>query len=313
LKRISAITYILIIICLQHAARPTWAQSPFEENLDPSRVVWTNLLFQANKMLGTVIADVQLAFISSTEAESMLIASPKGIPVPMASAKVGYITVHRTFNPVFGSKITEEDQVWFNPNEATALGRVRLRRGNDDFKKIYRFTGQGVYRFRREPKNEQEVPLPPEKWTDVKETFYSHNLKQSGCSIVSERSILLYVASAASFSDNQDPISLYVFGKRQLFRVDLSAAGLQALKVKYIAKTRDNEVRKETTVEASKITIKTQPMDSDLNEAETFSFLGLHKNIVIFIDPTSRLPLQISGEVPKLGRVDLQLQKVILQ
>jgi hypothetical protein len=134
-------------------------------------VVWTNLLFQANKLLGTVIADVQLAFISSTEAESMLIASPKGIPVPMASAKVGYITVHRTFNPVFGSKITEEDQMWFNPKEATALGRVRLRRGNDAFKKMYRFTEQGVYRLSREPKNRKEALLALEKWTGVKETF----------------------------------------------------------------------------------------------------------------------------------------------
>ena len=40
-------------------------------------------------------------------------------------------------------------QVWFDPDDATAFGRTRLRQGKDDFKKIYRFTQQGVFRHRR--------------------------------------------------------------------------------------------------------------------------------------------------------------------
>jgi hypothetical protein len=46
---------------------------------------------------------------------------------------------------------------------------------------------------------------------------------------------------------------------------------------------------------------------------ENFSFLGLRKNIAIFIDPASRLPLQISGKLPKLGSLHLKLSEAVLR
>ena len=51
-------------------------------------------------------------------------------------------------------------------------------------------------------------------------------------------------------------------------------------------------------------------MESNLNDPEDFSILGLHKDIVFFIDARSRLPLQISGHIPGVGRVDLKLDEV---
>ena len=48
-------------------------------------------------------------------------------------------------------------------------------------------------------------------------------------------------------------------------------------------------------------------MESNLNDTEDFSVLGLHQDIVIFIDAKSRLPLQISGFVLGVGSVDLKL------
>jgi hypothetical protein len=41
--------------------------------------------------------------------------------------------------------------------------------------------------------------------------------------------------------------------------------------------------------------------------------MGLHKEIVIYIDPVSRLPLQISGNTPAAGRTDLKLRQVKLR
>jgi hypothetical protein len=41
--------------------------------------------------------------------------------------------------------------------------------------------------------------------------------------------------------------------------------------------------------------------------------MGLHKEIVIYIDPVSRVPLQISGNTPAAGRTDLKLREVQLK
>jgi hypothetical protein len=52
-------------------------------------------------------------------------------------------------------------------------------------------------------------------------------------------------------------------------------------------------------------------MDSELKEAENFSFLGLHSNIVIYLEPGSRLPIQASGDIPTIGTTQLKLNEVI--
>jgi hypothetical protein len=278
----------------------------------PARVLWSKLSFRGKAFSGSVSVDVQLTFLPSDRAQNVLIASPKGVPVSSESSTVGQIVVHRIIDPAFGSEITERDKVLFDPIQASALGRVRIRRGKDDFLKTYRFTNLGVYRIQKEPSNKKEVQLSPDKWTKVGESFYRHDLKRLGCSVASERSILLYLACTAPFSKSQQPLSVCVFGKRQLHRVDLSANGLQSLEVNYLEKKQDTQVAKQGKVDALKLTLQTQPLDTDLDDVENFSFLGLRKDIAIFIDPTSKLPLQISGKLPKLGTMHLKLSEVEL-
>jgi hypothetical protein len=52
-------------------------------------------------------------------------------------------------------------------------------------------------------------------------------------------------------------------------------------------------------------------MDSDLKQAENFSFLGFHSDIAIYIEPTSRLPIQAAGLIPTIGTAQLKLNEVI--
>jgi hypothetical protein len=217
--------------------------------------------------------------------------------------------------------VNVHNNIWFNPEDAAALGRVRLRRGDDHFKKMYRFTHQGVFRHRIEPKNKKEASLEPGRWTDIKDSFYPYDLTRLGCPFVSERSLLIFILAAVDFSSNNDPLSLCVFGKRQLHRVcvfgkrqlhrvKLQKQGLYPLSVNYIEK-KQTSARKMGTINTLKITITAEPMDSELKQAENFSFLGFHSNIVIYIEPTSRLPVQAEGVIPTIGTAQLKLNEVI--
>jgi hypothetical protein len=221
------------------------------------------------------------------------------------------MTINTTIDPTFRSPVNIHNRIWFNPVNAASLGRIRLRRGDDDFKKTYRFTEQGVFRHRIEPKNKKEDSLEPERWTDIKDSFYPYDLTRLGCPFISERSLLVFIVSAADFSRNNEPLSLCVFGKRQLHRVQLQKQGLHPLSVNYIEKTQQTTTRKQGTINALKITITAEPMDSDLKQAENFSFLGFHSNIVIYIEPTSRLPIQAEGVIPTIGTAQLKLNEVI--
>jgi hypothetical protein len=176
---------------------------------------------------------------------------------------------------------------------------------------MYRFTDQGVFRHRIEPKNKKEASLEPAHWTAIKDSFYPYDLTRLGCPFVSERSLLVFILSAVDFSKNNDSLSLCVFGKRQLHRVQLQQQGLHPLSVVYIEKTQQATIRKEGTINTLKITITAEPMNSGLKEAENFSFLGFHSNIVIYLEPTSRLPIQASGDIPTIGTAQLKLKEVI--
>ena len=296
------------LITLRPSAR---AQSFSQLELNPKQVQWTELSFHAKNFWVEVSSRVELKSFPVADVEAALLSTPKGVPVKTAKTEAYQMAINTTIDPRFRSPVQVHNNIWFNPKDTAALGRVRLRRGDDHFKKMYRFTDQGVFRHRIEPKNKQEATLEPERWTDIKDSFYPYDLTRLGCPFVSERSLLVFILSAVDFSRNNEPLSLCVFGKRQLHRVQLQKQGVFPLSVNYIEKTQQTTIRKEGTVNTLKITIAAEPMDSELKQAENFSFLGFHSNIVIYIEPTSRLPIQAGGVIPTIGRAQLKLNEVI--
>ena len=289
------------------------AQTYSQLVLDAGRVPWSSLTYQARSFVVDVDVDVRLESLSAEEVEAALIQARQGTALQVPDQGAYRLTNNIVIDSIVQPPVKIVNQVWFDPRDATALGRMRLRQGEDDFKKICRFTQQGVFRHRIEPMDDKEARKEPEKWTDVRDTFYAYNLDQLGCVNASERLLLIYIASAVEQFEDHQPLSVCVFAKRQLFRVKLEKAGLDPVNVDYIEKNQQDQHHRKEKVEAYKILLESQPLESDLDEVENFSFLGFHKNISFFIQPSSRLPLQISGEMPRAGKVTVKLHEVELK
>ncbi|MGD1987329.1 MAG: hypothetical protein PVF30_12625 [Desulfobacterales bacterium] len=281
--------------------------------LDANRISWTHLTFEAKSFMADVTAQLQLESMSADDVKAVLLKNKQGdaLPIPSTGA---YKLISNTSMDIIGkSPVNMDNQVWFDPRDATAFGRIRLRQGEDEQKKVYRFTKQGVFRHRKEPKDPQEAKQSPDKWTDELDTFYAYDLPELGCTNVSERLLLVYIASTAEELENDKPLSLCIFGKRQLFQVQLTSAGLENVEVDYIEKKQQSEQRRKGKIKAHKIVLESRPLKSDLEKVENFSFLGFQKNIAFFIDPKSNVPIQLSGEIPRAGKSTLKLQKVQLK
>jgi hypothetical protein len=95
--------------------------------------------------------------------------------------------------------------------------------------------------------------------------------------------------------------------------VQLKSAGIHSVKIDYIEKKLQTKHHRQGDVKTHKILLETKPLESNLEKVENFSFLGILKNIAFFIDPTSKLPIQISGEIPRAGSVTLKLHEVQLR
>ena len=304
-----------MLIPLTGVSNSTRAQSYTHIKLDPDRVPWTQLSYKIKNFTAEVNVQVQMESLPTAEVEAALIKSPQGTPINVCSPETNRITVHYMVDTIFMPPVNTINQVWFNPEDTAALGRIRLRRGKDDFKNVYRFTEQGVFRHQRKPQDKQESLKQPEKWTDVKDTFYAYNLDQLGCPNVTERLILIYIASAsaAEISKNMQPLSFCVFGRRQLFHVQLKPEGFHPLKIDFIEKNKQGDIRRRDDVQAIKIALDIQPLASDLKSVEDFTFLGFQEDIAIFIDPVSGLPIQSSGKISMVGNLTIKLHEVRLR
>lgn len=312
-RKIAGLTGLGMILNLMIFVGAAAAQSQTTLASDPHQVQWARLGFEAKRILSSVRVEVDLKSISASGVETELIASPRGEPVQPAIAGVYDLKVGRTIEPSFGKTVKLYDRIWFNPDNAAAIQRVRLRRGKDDSKKTYRYTQQGVFRLRNEPKDGKETRLEPEEWSDRRENFYPFETQARDCSVVNDPAVLLYLISAAPMMQKTDAVSLCLFGKKEVHHMRLRRDGVQILDVHYREKTSTNEVLRKGRVEAAKIILEAQPEESGADKGENFAFLELKKKIIFYIDPVSRVPLRISGGAAIAGRMELNLREVVFK
>jgi len=313
LRRIVGLLSLLFMLQSGFLTSTNRAWSFSDLKLDPEQVVWTDLFFKAQNFLVVCAIEVRLESFPAADVAASLMASPQGIPVETSTPTIDRVTVNTTIDPLFGPTVTLRNQIWFDPESANALQRIRFRRGEDDFQKMYRFTKKGVYRLRREPAGKQEVPLPPEQWTDVKESFYSYDPGQIGCTSVTESSVIPYIIGSERLTQDSEPLDLSVFHKRLLHHVQIVPSGVEQCEIRYTERSKQGEVQKQGLIDALRLSLRARALTAIEGEDEDFSFLGLKGDITITIDSGSGIPVQISGDIPTIGRVDLKLYDVRLR
>ena len=311
--RLSTSLILLCFVFVIYSRCPAWAQSFEPLNLEPTKVLWTDLSLRAGKTLVDVEVDIRLAPFSTLEFESIWKTYPQRIPLPTVCQGVYNLEVNRIIDYIFSRAVRLWNQVLFDPQKANSFYRVRLRRGKDDIERAYWFSGEGVHRLRRMPRVKAETSLDPAKWTDVRTSFYPYDLTRLGCPQVVDPMLLIYLLSAAPIDREGKILSLCVFGKQQLHRVTLGYQGLESLEVDYSLKSGEGTVREKGKVDGRMVTVKSVPLVSDKKNAENFSFLGMHEDIAIYLDPQLRIPLQVSGKIPTVGLVTLKLSEATLK
>jgi len=313
LKIICGISCLLLLFDCGFLSNSSRAQSTLPFKLEANDILWNRLSYRTKNFFVTVATDVHLKTIPTKEAGEFLITVPQGVALQAEGTQIFAITAHSVIDPLFGSTNTFQTKAWYNQKNTTVLQRIRLRQGNEKWKKTYRFTNKGVFRLRKKPNNSGEAKLPLERWTNVEESFFSYDLSNAGCLGILEPSVLLYLVSAIDFTLGKKNLNLCVFNKKQLHKVQIRPEGLKRLKVNYTEKSKEREISRKGEIEAVKLSIKTRSLAGKEKKAEPFSFLGLKGDFDIYIDRTSKIPVQICGQIPGLGKVKIRLQKIELR
>lgn len=305
------LTIGIVLLALLTAGGITGAASEPVQATGPDPVVWSRLQFRAATFMSKASIDVTLQPLDAAEAEAHFLSagdrnvvSPPGNQIRLISS---HIVVDHFMWPVEDVNV----QVWFAPENAAALQRIWTRSGAKMFIKRYRFTRQGVYRNRSEPETGQEAKLDWKQWTNIKERFFPH--PNAACSQVTDPLVLLHVVSSARDLMHQQPMQLCAFHKKVVHRVALIPRGKTELAVNFIERTGSDEIRRSEKIQTVNVSVNAAPLDPSTDEVDRFSFLGLRGDIIIYLDPRSGIPVQVSGDIPVIGRVDFKLQAVWLR
>ena len=305
---------LLLMIGLSAPLHVTPQTGAVAKRFDAHPVTWKRLLYRANHIFGNLTTEVQLDYLPARLIGDLLIKTSQGEPIQPVGRHIGSITVRSVINTLVGSNSEIVSDSLFNLNDASALRRIRQLKGKEFWQKTYRFTRGGVYRLRKRPNGPDEADQGMAHWTDIKESFYPYGSTSHGCLQVMEPSTLLYIFSSVDFSAEGDTLNLCVFNKKQVHDVHVRKHGHQRQTMSYEEILPQNNVIKNAAkIETLKISMTSRPLVGETEAAETFSFLGLKGDIEFLIDPASRIPVQISGRIPYVGRLDFKLEKVWLR
>jgi hypothetical protein len=273
-----------------------------ESKLDPSRVKWTSLDYKTHLLFFAMKIKVQMNQISLATSKAALL-TPKHGEGTMPQADP-------TYRIDLDTKIMGRNSfisLWFDP-DGTAFQRTQTDTGKKHRVKTYRILKNGYYSRQAKPK-ENEKDLPPNKWTDIGEGKDKFDKLPASGVIIAEPTALYYLISASPLNNPGDKYQEYIFTKHGIYQLNLHAVDYKKIEANF----KSYQGGKKTTIwndEYKVLHIRMRGVPIDPAGAGDFDFLGLKGDIDLYLDPDTRVLVQISGNADIIGYTDIKLRAV---
>lgn len=272
----------------------------------PRAAPWHRLAFEGEKYFRRVNAEVELR-PPGPDDPPLVPADGRHGPVLLPDEQEVLFLYTRIDADALGKEWI--GQIWFLAERGDALQRIRFKPGDDGSFKRYRYGQDGVYRKRAEPKDRTEARLPPAQWTDVRDSFYPHHHGTTACEPVVDPATLLYILTTTDWSDEEER-EYCVFNKQGLHRAQLKRTGTERVRASFRQGQGDSNQTIDREFDTWKIRLTSRPLGPDSSDLDPFEFLGFEGELEILLSTESGIPLRLTGAIPRIGEVELNLTDV---
>jgi len=256
--------------------------APAVRSADPPLLPeWSSLRYEAENALGRVGGEIALR--EQPELTDTWVAD-----------------VRTWFRPILLWDKGSETRVWFDPRDGAVARAIKRTIGPKPDQKIYRFTPVGTHRVRIEPDG-AERQLEPERWSQIRESFFGFRPSEHGCDVVSDPAAILARISATVGVGAPAAESLCVLSGKTFYRVDFRSAGQERVPVNYRLATGEKRKGK---IQAQRVSVHAHPVAGE-PDAEPV-------DLEILVEPGSGLPVRIRTPVPGFGAMDVALVRATL-
>lgn len=301
--RISLLIPAVATAVLVVAGSLVYARMP--ARFDPARVSWSALEYKASKFGFSTTSRISLGTVPAERAAGDFIDAGKSTGLAPRGPELLRL---RILSSLLGRDSTSD--LWFDPHQALAYQAVETTTGSRHRYRAYRFTDQGVYSLLRKPEKGQE-PLSPDHWSDTSDENFPHPEWAGEHLVVTSPSALFYILSVADLSRVGAHVEIPVFSRTSVELLVIKVEKSDRLKVNYVEVSGSDEKRIKGRAETLHLSLRARPLDA--SSQTQFQLLGLQGDVVIHLDPRHRVPLEISGRVPRAGKVRIRLRRLNLK
>jgi hypothetical protein len=289
---------LAVVLCLFLTSWPAAAGAPGPA-LDAARVGWAEIQLGGSKLFLSADARLAWSLIPVKEVAGRLRSPPGLVAVPPGE------TVLQLDYEGRAAGRRSRAVLWMDPVTGAALQRMADDLTGDLRHRDYRYTANGAWHWTRWPRKGEEK-LPWERWTRTSEGLRPYGRDPGGP--VLEPTGLIYAIAAAPLLRPGDTADFTVFQRRVLQRVEVRVVDARPVDVDYREVTAAGTRRQQRRVEALRLVVRGDPATA--GSSDELELLGLRGVLELYLDPATRAPLSLSGNVTVIGAVTLRLQSL---
>jgi hypothetical protein len=275
--------------------------------LDPHRVAWRELHFEAHRL--GIAAHIEIRLIAPTTARTD--------PPPSAQVGAGERSAVRgeglwleSTTHLPGRTFLARERL--DPWRAAAFEIIDTETGAKHHRKAYTLGDHGFALDLLEPASLTELMLDPERWTRHLTSVFSYPSSLGREPAVTGPAGLLYALAAGSVTTPGDSTIVNVLVQTQVERVTVAAEGVEPLQLDYEQVDGGHPTIVHAQVAALRLVAHSSPV-VDPSAPSAFRIFGLEGVVEILWDGQHRLPLEMSGQVKLLGHVEVRLASLTLR
>jgi hypothetical protein len=197
---------------------------------------------------------------------------------------------------------SEDVVLRFDPADGRVLERERLSQGKEDQRlKRFEYGEDRIVRERRAPDSESAVS--PGEWPATSRQTLTYPPAADEL-IVTNPYLLIILAQRLQAEQAGSAMEVLVHTDFNFYRARLTTGAGVSVDASFdVEGIGTISGPRETNAVALRIT-----PEGELADKDDFSLLGLHGNIIILFDRELGLPLQVRGEAPRVGAMEINLK-----
>ncbi len=300
LLRRSLLASMLLAAPVPILAGAAVAGGPDDALFDRSRVGWSEIRMGATKLFLSAEAGVTWRMVPGSSVSDELVSFPPG-----SAIAPGPEVLEISFETA-GAGRKSRLTLLMDPLSGAAIQRTQHEYAGKFRERIYRFGTDGAYHRTRWPLTNAEKNLPPAQWTRTAEGLRAYPDAPGNAPVV-ESTGLLYLISAAVLEKPGDSLDILTFRRHDTQTVRVTVLPPREITVRYDELGPTGAVQRRGPLLPVRLSLEGVQTPGQPPDEDDLELLGLRGKLELMLDPATRAPVQLSGNVRIVGAVTLRL------